>query len=258
MCRASARSSGSCSAGGRPRGRAGPHGAVRPTDRRSPGTADLRVPEHPAFPYVAVKDALFLEGAAPASRVFKGTAHLNTVVRVPGTDFPVVVRRGVADVYRRERSFLSEHAVLQAIERSNAAVAAPRVLALGESHSEDRHADVLQGPFAIHTYEGPTDLRRLPDHPVDGLLPHEADGLIDQLRALTELDYTSIDPEAGEGAFYTWLSGQLVELVGKLPEKSRRVARFLGLPDAAGLRVLLARHVRAMANPYLTLTRAPA
>ena len=41
-------------------------------------------------------DALVAEGAAPAHRVFKGTAHLNSVVRVPGMDFQVVVRRKVA------------------------------------------------------------------------------------------------------------------------------------------------------------------
>lgn len=40
-----------------------------------------------------VLEALSVEGAAPASRVFKGTAHLNTVVRVPGVCYPVVVRR---------------------------------------------------------------------------------------------------------------------------------------------------------------------
>ncbi|MFJ9245453.1 phosphotransferase [Streptomyces sp. NPDC101776] len=206
---------------------------------------DLRVPEHPAFPYAAVKDALFLEGAAPASRVFKGTAHLNTVVRVPGTAFPVVVRRKVANVYRRERSFLSEHAVLQAIERSNAAVAAPRVLALGESHSKWA-VDIptySKDLFAIHTYEGPGDTRKQPNHPVHGLLPHEADGLIAQLGALTEVDYIQVDPlAAGVGGFYRWLSEQLVALVQGLPKESQQLARFVGLPDSFRLREILSRY----------------
>ncbi|MFI6462904.1 phosphotransferase [Streptomyces sp. NPDC050528] len=207
--------------------------------------ADLRVPESPDFPHVAVRDALFLEGAAPASRVFKGTAHLNTVVRVPGTGFPVVVRRKVANVYRRERSFLSEHAVLQAIARSNVAVAAPRVLALGESHSKGA-IDIQtysKDPFAIHTYEGPEDTRQQPNHPVHGLLPHEADGLVAQLGALTEVDYIQVDPlAAGTGGFYRWLSEQLVTLVQGLPKESQQLARFVGLPDAFRLREILSRY----------------
>ncbi|CAM5605340.1 hypothetical protein SCANM63S_03218 [Streptomyces canarius] len=76
---------------------------------------DGRVSEHPDFPHPAVEGALLLEGAAPAEQVFKGTAHLNTVVWAPGTTFPVVVRRKVADARRLESSFLSEHAVLRAI-----------------------------------------------------------------------------------------------------------------------------------------------
>jgi aminoglycoside phosphotransferase (APT) family kinase protein len=200
---------------------------------------DEAVKERPEFPFWAVSEALAaVARAVPGGPVFKGTAHLNSVVRVRDIDPPVVVRRLAADFCRREPTFFNEHKVLQAIESSKVAAAVPRIFALGRSHREER--------FAIHTYEGPSDLRRLPGHPVHGLLPHEADGLIDQLRALTELDYTSIDPKAGEGAFYSWLSGQLVELVGKLPEKSRRVARFLGLPDAAGLQVLLASHVKGM------------
>ncbi|WP_033281297.1 aminoglycoside phosphotransferase family protein [Streptomyces sp. NRRL F-525] len=205
---------------------------------------DPRVPEHLGFPYDAVCDALFLEGAAPASRVFKGTAHLNTVVRVPGTAFPVVVRRKVANVCRRERSFLSEHAVLRAIELSNAPVAAPRVLALGDSHSQ-RAIDIQtysKDPFAIHTYEGPGDTSQQPNHPVHGLLPHEADGLVAQLGALTKVDYTQVDPLAGGGGFFSWLSEQLVILVQDLPKESQQLARFLGLPDASRLREILSRY----------------
>ncbi|WP_245790500.1 aminoglycoside phosphotransferase family protein [Streptomyces monashensis] len=211
---------------------------------------DRRVPEHPGFPHSAVLDALALEGAAPAGRVFKGAAHLNTVLRVPGTGFPVVVRREVTVVLRREPSFLSEHAVLAAIERSGAAVAAPRVLALGESHATDPAHRYRGDRFAVHTYEGGRDLGRRPEHPVHGLRPHEADCLVDQLAELTTVDYTEVDPVAGRSGFcdgrrsgfYDWLSGQLVALVAALPKESQQAARFLGLPDAPRLREILARH----------------
>ncbi|WP_408055574.1 phosphotransferase family protein [Streptomyces apricus] len=201
-------------------------------------TPDERIPEHPDFPRSSVIDALIAEGAAPAHRVFKGTAHLNSVVHVPGVEFPVMVRRKVASVCRRERGFLSEHAVLAAIERSGVAVAAPRVLALGESHARD--------PFAIHTYEGVPDDDQPPSHPVNGLLPREADGLVDQLCALTLVDPTSVDPATTEWArnedFYEWLSRQLVLLVERLPKKSQQLAGALGLPKAQRLGELLSRH----------------
>lgn len=114
---------------------------------------DPRFPKHPDFPHTAVDEALRAEGAAPASRVLKGTGHLNTIVHVPGIHFPVVVRRKVPNVDRRERGFLSEHAVLRTIEESKAMVAAPRFLALGTSYQGE--------PFAIHTYEGsPTRINR--------------------------------------------------------------------------------------------------
>jgi aminoglycoside phosphotransferase (APT) family kinase protein len=74
------------------------------------------------------------------------------------------------------------------------------------------------------------------------LLPHEADRLVDQLAALTEVDYTLVDPLAGRPGFYAWLSDQLVALVARLPKESQQLARFLGLPDAARLREILARH----------------
>ncbi|MEV6960962.1 aminoglycoside phosphotransferase family protein [Streptomyces sp. NPDC051207] len=193
---------------------------------------DRRVPEHPEFPARAVREALAAEGAAPAYRVFKGTAHLNTVVRLPGTG-TVVVRRRLPRVCRRERSFLSEHAVLRAIEQARVAVAAPRVLALGESYPDDR--------FAIHTYVGP-DAGRPPHHPEHGLLPHEADRLVDQLCALRHVDYKQVDPAAGEGGFHRWLCGQLVSLVRDLPTESQQMARLLGLPDADRLGQLLSRH----------------
>ncbi|GGK74366.1 hypothetical protein GCM10010094_39200 [Streptomyces flaveus] len=207
---------------------------------------DARVSEHPDFPKSAVFDALIAEGAAPASRVFKGTAHLNSVVRVPGVDFPVVVRRKVASVSRREPSFLSEHAVLRAIERSQVAVTAPRVLALGTSYQDD--------PFAIHTYVGPPDDDQPPSHPEHGLLPHEADGLVDQLCALTNVDYGPLDPIgeiADASEFYGWLSEQLVALVRKLPKESQLMARNLGLPDASRLSQILSRHRVTPRRPAL-------
>ncbi|WP_105974741.1 phosphotransferase family protein [Streptomyces geranii] len=204
---------------------------------------DPRVPEHPDFPRAAVPHALRAEGAAPANRVFKGTTHLNSVVLVEGVDFPVVVRRKVAEVCRREHSFLSEHAVLRAIERSKAEVAVPRVLALGTGYRDE--------PFAVHTYAGRWDIDQAPGHPVHGLLPREADALVDQLRALTGVKYKELDPMAGGGRFYSWLSEQLVLLVGDLPGESRQLARSLGLPDAARLREILSRHVVSDREPAL-------
>ncbi|MFJ3337233.1 phosphotransferase [Streptomyces sp. NPDC086766] len=206
-------------------------------------TWDARLPRRDDFPATAVGDALLAEGMASASRVFKGTAHLNSVVRVPGFGHPVVVRRKVANSCRREPSFLSEHAVLRAIEQSGVAVAAPRALALGHSHGGH--------PFAIHTYVGPEDTDRPPSHPVHGLLPHEADGLVDQLCALTGVDYTELDPAAGEGAFFAWLCEQLVILVAGLPKESQQLARLLGLPDAPRLRQILSRHRVSDRRPAL-------
>ncbi|MER6083788.1 aminoglycoside phosphotransferase family protein [Streptomyces sp. NPDC001833] len=214
-----------------------------------PWTPDKRFPDRPDFPFPAVQGALHAEGAAPAGRVFKGTGHLNSVVRVPGVEFPVVVRRKVKKALRRERSFLSEHAVLRAIETSNVAVAAPRILALGESYPEMYRKD----SFAIHTYEGPRDIDRPPNHPVHGLLPHEADRLVDQLSALKDVDYTKLDPAAGAAgySFYSYLSDQLVLLVENLPKESQQLARQLGLPDAGRLRQILARHRVTDRRPIL-------
>ncbi|MER7897280.1 aminoglycoside phosphotransferase family protein [Streptomyces sp. NPDC096046] len=204
---------------------------------------DRRMPERPDFPPAAVREALLAEGAAPAGRVFKGTAHLNTVVSVPGFDAPVVVRRKLAEVCRRERGFLSEHAVLRAIEESSVGVAAPRVLALGETYQSDT--------IALHTYVGPRDVDRPPNHPVHGLLPHEADGLVDQLCALTRVRYKQVDPAAGEGAFHRWLREQLISLVRDLPKESQQLARHLGLPDADRLRLILSRYEVSHREPAL-------
>ncbi|WP_375231977.1 phosphotransferase family protein [Streptomyces sp. NWU339] len=224
--------------------RAGESGAGRSLRARAfTWQPDRRLEQPVDFPESAVRDALALEGAAPASRVFKGTAHLNSVVRVSGFDRPVVVRRKLPEECRRERSVLSEHAVLRAIEKAFVSVAAPRALALGVSYPED--------PFAIHTYVGPDDIGGPPSHPVNGLLPHEADGLVDQLRALTQVDYRPLDPLAGARGFYRWLKDQLILLVADLPERSQRLARHLGLPDADRLDQILSRHAVSDRSPSL-------
>ncbi|MBD0840394.1 aminoglycoside phosphotransferase family protein [Streptomyces sp. TRM68416] len=219
-------------------------GEGAPRDRNRGWTRDSRVPERSEFPDSAVTEALHAEGAAPANRVFKGTGHLNSVVRVPGTDFPVVVRRKVANVCRRERGYLSEHAVLRVIEESQCGVSAPRVLALGKCSRRE--------PFAIHSYEGPPlDSGLRPAHPVDGLRLLQADCLVDQLHALTTVDYKKVDPTAGEGRFYPWLCGQLVELVAELPKESQQLARLLGLPDAERLDRVLAQYQVRERTPVL-------
>lgn len=202
-----------------------------------------RVPEHPAFPRSAVLEALIAEGAAPASRVYKGTAHLNTVVRVDGITFPVVVRRKLTSAERRERSILSEHAVLRAIEESGEPVRAPRVLALGASHLKD--------DFAIHSYEGSGAGDLPPDHPVDGLRPAEADHLVDQLGALARIGTEQLDPTVGRTDFYQWLCDELARLVMRLPKESQKLARELGLPDGFRLREILSRHRLTPRRPAL-------
>ncbi|NUP19130.1 MAG: aminoglycoside phosphotransferase family protein [Streptomyces sp.] len=204
---------------------------------------DHRIPEHPGFPLSAVWEVLLAEGSAPAGRVFKGTAHLNTVVPGPDGGPPVVVRRRLTDAGRRERGFFAEHAVLRAIEASDVAVAVPRVLALGECSRGD--------PVAIHTYAGPRDIDTPPSHPVGGLLPHEADGLVDQLAALTQVDHRQIDPAAGEGRFFEWLTDRLVAFVGDLSKPSRELARSVGLPAPRRLHQLLSAHRMSERKPSL-------
>lgn len=203
---------------------------------------DPRFPEQPAFPASAVRDALLAEGAAPAHRVFKGTGHLNSVVQVPGVGTPVVVRRKLANVLRREPVYLSEHVVLRAIQESGVRVAAPQVLALGESYPDDA--------FSIHTYVG-TRIDQPPGHPVNGLLPHEADALVHQLCELTGVDHALIDPQAGGIDFNEWLKEQLVGLVRNLPKESLQLARTLGLPDERRLREILSRHRVSRRAPAL-------
>ncbi|MGW1745489.1 phosphotransferase [Streptomyces sp. NPDC002092] len=206
-------------------------------------TRDKRVSLPDGFQESDVRDALLAEGAAAADRVFKGTAHLNTVVQVPRhPDHPLVVRRKLPGVCPREARHLNEHAVLLAIHASKANVAVPRIFALGTSYREE--------PFALHTYEGrPPDER--PSHPVKGLLPYEADALVDQLCELTKVDYREIDPTVGQGVFYVWLTQELVDLVRSLPKESMKLARVLGLPDAYRLQELLSRHKVHRREPAL-------
>ncbi|MDX2699376.1 aminoglycoside phosphotransferase family protein [Streptomyces ipomoeae] len=216
-------------------------------------TWDERVPERKGFSRELGRLALIAEGAAPAEDVFKGTAHLNTVVSVPDFGRPVVVRRKAGSVPRLERGFLSEHAVLNAIERLNVRgaagprpdspvkIQAPTVLALGYDH----HCQ-----FAIHTYEGPSG--HSPEHPVHGLLPREADQLVDQLGALArvDLDGLSLDPAAGSD-FYDWLCHNLVRLVDELPDESKQAASLRGLPDGPRLKQILGRFKVTARTPVL-------
>ncbi|MCP3821076.1 aminoglycoside phosphotransferase family protein [Streptomyces sp. A3M-1-3] len=205
--------------------------------------ADGRIAENPAFPREAVVEALAAEGAAPAEHVFKGTGHLNTVVRVPSSGSTVVVRRRLSAGSRREPCFLDEHAVLMALEAVEGAVRAPKLLALGVSRPSDQ--------FAVHSYAGPPDGCRPPNHPVHGLLPHEADDLVDQLCALVDVDTRCLGPAMGGGVFYGWLSDRLVDLVGSLPKESLQLAGALGLPNAYRLREILSRHTVVQRPPVL-------
>ncbi|MFJ8543000.1 phosphotransferase family protein [Streptomyces sp. NPDC093586] len=191
----------------------------------------VRLPRE--FPAWAVSRALLEEGAASADRVFKGTTHLNTAVEVPGIGFPVMVRRKAGTTDVRERRFLSEHAVLTAIERADVRVRAPRILALGTSG--------LGEQFTVHSYEGPGGGFRPPEHPTHGLRPHEADDLVDQLAELAKVECVGLDPLGG-APFSPWLRGDLVRLVSELPKPTMTLARELGLPDSVRLAEILTRH----------------
>ncbi|MFF0017750.1 phosphotransferase [Streptomyces sp. NPDC005374] len=198
---------------------------------------DDRVPEHPKFPESAVQEALFEEGAASADRVFKGTAHLSTAVRVEGVSYPVMVRRKVGAGSPRERRFLREHAVLRAIEDSGVAVRAPRVLALGTSELGDE--------FTIHSFEGAKGAIRSPEHPAGGLLPHEADDLVQQLHALTQVDCAKLteDSYTPDSGFHEQLCDELIRMVSDLPKETLQLAGQLGLPKSSfRLEQILGRH----------------
>ncbi|MDH6435464.1 aminoglycoside phosphotransferase (APT) family kinase protein [Streptomyces sp. SAI-144] len=202
---------------------------------------DTRVTDREDFPYGLVRQALALEGIAPAHRVFRGTAHLNTVVQPEDSPGPVVVRRETAAAPRREQGLLPEHAVLQVIEQSGAQIRAPRILALGYD-DRGRH-------FAIHTYEGPEG--RPPQHPVDGLLPAEADELVDELSALAKVDHSSLPSDEPEGGFYQWLTERLAGFVDDLPAETLRAADQRGLPDGQVLRRILGRYEVTERTPVL-------
>ncbi|MCX5200361.1 aminoglycoside phosphotransferase family protein [Streptomyces sp. NBC_00237] len=185
-----------------------------------------------------VMEALAAEGAAPSQCVFKGTGHLNTVVRV--RERTVVVRRKLTSAARREAVFNDESTVLMALEGIKA-VRAPRVLALGISVPSDA--------FAVHSYAGPA--ARPPEHPVNGLRPNEADDLVDQLAALTGVDVGRLTPCDPPGGFYRWLSDQLVFLVRRLPKESLRLAGVLGLPSADRLQEILGSRKVTRRRPVL-------
>jgi aminoglycoside phosphotransferase (APT) family kinase protein len=117
------------------------------------------------------------------------------------------------------------------------------VLALGTSG--------LREQFTIQSYEGPADGFRPPDHPTDGLRPHEADDLVDQLAALTFVAYETLDPEAARLNFYRELQGELVRMVTELPPATRDLMRELGLPNGGRLGEILGRHTLVPRRPVL-------
>ncbi|MFF2187331.1 phosphotransferase family protein [Streptomyces sp. NPDC058155] len=197
-----------------------------------PWVADEEVLARSEYPEEAVARALAAEGMASADQVFKGTGHLNTVVRSGRGGQTVVVRRRLDDGNRRERRFLDEHRVLHALESVSRKVRAPKVLARGISNLDDQ--------FVIHSYVGPVGGTHPPEHPVDGLSLREADDLVDQLWALTEVPVETVDRGAAAyDDFYQWLSSRLIEMVAALPKESLRLAGALGLPNAHRLRELL-------------------
>ncbi|MEV8351228.1 phosphotransferase family protein [Streptomyces niveus] len=196
-----------------------------------PWVADEEVHRWSGYPLEAVSQALSAEGAAGADQVFKGTGHLNTVVRAGRDGGTVVVRRRLDGSNRRERRFLDEHYVLHALAPVRDKVRAPEVLARGISNLDDQ--------FVIHSYVGPAGGTHPPEHPVDGLTLREADDLVDQLCALTGVRTVEVDPNATYDDFYQWLSDQLIEMVAALPKESLRLAAVLGLPNADRLRELL-------------------
>ncbi len=108
----------------------------------------------------------------------------------------------------------------------------------------------LREQFTIHSYEGPAGGFRPPEHPEHGLRPHEADDLVDQLGALTEVECGELDPLNG-AAFYPWLRGELVRMVGELPKATMDLARELGLPDNVRLAEILTRHTLSRRRPVL-------
>lgn len=205
--------------------------------RRRPAAAvgwerDRRFPSRPDFPDALVQKVLTKEAKVRAERVFKGSAHRNSMVWVPEYGMPVVVRRRLKPETRAAESHLSENAVLREIEEQGAAVCAPRVLAVGATRPWN--------PFAIHTYEVPQG-EMAPEHPKDGLTPSQTNALIEQLGAVTEMDAKRIDPLscAEDFSFFDWYKERVLLLVRGVSGKARELAGILGLPDADGLEAFL-------------------
>ncbi|MHB9759759.1 aminoglycoside phosphotransferase family protein [Streptomyces sp. BYX5S] len=180
-----------------------------------------------------VEEALWAEGVAPASHVFKGTAHLGTFVDVRGFG-RVMVRRKVGSANPIEPRFLDEHAVLRAIEKSGADVSVPRVLALGTSDLKDQ--------FTIQSYAGHHRDRGGPQHPEHGLLPGEVIDLVDQLCRLAQADLQVPRQDMAGLSFYPWLCEQLCLLVSELAPSAKELAARLGLPGEDELKKRLLRH----------------
>ncbi|MGP3773376.1 phosphotransferase [Streptomyces sp. SDT5-1] len=194
---------------------------------------DVRLPLPEDFPAEHVEEALWAEGVAPASHVFKGTAHLGTFVEVRGFG-RVMVRRKVGTVSPIEPRFLDEHAVLRAIEESGAKVSVSRVLALGESDLGDQ--------FTIQSYAGHHRDRGGPQHPDHGLLPGEVIDLVDQLCQLAGSDIAVTAQDMGGEAFYPWMCRQLRRMVRGLAQPAKDLAARIGLPDEDELADRLLRH----------------
>ncbi|MGP9020070.1 phosphotransferase family protein [Streptomyces sp. BR1] len=201
--------------------------APSPAWRRAPGTA-----ERVRFPDAAVCEALAAECAAGPEQVFKGTGHRNTVVRVRrAADAVVIVRRrlGGDGVGFEDLGRLDESEVLRALELFCKRVRAPRLLAAGSTGPGET--------FAVHSYIGSTT--REPRHPTDGLLPNEADDLVDQLCDLTQVPVDRFGGEPRPEGFYGWLCDRLAALVTRMPKETLQLARVLGLPDAERLREII-------------------
>ncbi|EGX59429.1 hypothetical protein SZN_12523 [Streptomyces zinciresistens K42] len=208
---------------------------------------DRAHPRRPDFRAAGVDSALAAECLEPESRRLRGTAHVNTVVRarVAEADAPVLVRRPTArpGAGAEQPGRLDEHTVLRVLEQGSTKVCAPRLLALGHGGREP-------GPFAVHTYLGPDD-GSAPEHPADGLRPHEAESLVDQLRELTSVDYLALDPTASATGFYERLTTELAAMVEALPDDVHALAETVGLPGHRQLRLILGQYTVEPRTPTL-------
>ncbi|WP_328977115.1 aminoglycoside phosphotransferase family protein [Streptomyces canus] len=203
-------------------------------------------------------EALDGERQAAADSVFRGTTHINTLVRLT-SGRSVMVRRKLDRTVAPGRPFLPGHNILVpesdillSLENSGAEVCAPRVLALGDTG--------VKGAYAVHSYVGPENHEGRPDHPVHGLLPNEADALVAQLQALTDprvLDAVARQRRisygllAGAADFYLRLSEELANMVVGLSPATLQLAEQLGLPDAMTLREILGRRQVTARAPVL-------